>query len=181
MWPLADIKLYSFHCPKDVIKDPDHLSAWLGYYHWDGCSGTGTWVSGPWNLKTNKKKGVTKWKGPFSRDTSGSHRAGRDAEKAHGREIVWGSLPILLISSLTLYSFLLLLFINPSPRSGMVFLGQGFQSNKVNQRKMTEWKPKIERILMRTCLGSTPKLITIMCFSCSWPFGPLFMYEPNFI
>lgn len=122
-----------------------------------------------------------RWKGHFSRDASGSHRAGRNAERTHGREIVWGSLPILLISSLTLYSFLLLLFINPSPRSGMVFLGQGFQSNKVNQRKMTEWKPKIERILMRTCLGSTPKLITIMCFSCSRPFGPLFMYEPNCI
>lgn len=67
------------------------------------------------------------------------------------------------------------------PRSGMVLLGQGFQSNKVNQRKMTEWKPKIEGILMRTCRGSTPKLITVMCFSCSRPFGPLFMYEPNCI
>lgn len=144
-----------------------------------------TWVSGPWVLKsivkTNKNEGVTKWMGPFSRDASGSRREGRAAERAHGRQTVWGSLPSLLISSLPLHFSLLLLSINPSPRSGMVLLGQGFQSNKVNRRKMTEWKPKIERILMRTCLGSTPKLITIMCFSCSRPFGPLFMYEPNCI
>lgn len=102
--------------------------------------------------------------------------------RAQGRQAASGSLLILSISPLPPNpSRLSPFFFNPSPRSGMVLLGQGFQSNKVNQGKMTEWKPKIERILMRTCLGSTPKLITIMCFSCSQPFGPLFMHAPNCI
>lgn len=29
MWPLTDMKLFSFYCPEDVVKDPDHLKASL--------------------------------------------------------------------------------------------------------------------------------------------------------
>lgn len=137
-----------------------------------------TWVSGPWVLKTNKnREWLSEWGllAEIFRVSQSRKRCWESSWKA----TVWGSLPILFSPSLSTFFFFF--FFNPSPRSGMVHLGQGFQSNKVNQRKMTEWKPKIERILMRTCLGSTPKLITIMCFSCSRPFGPLFMYEPNCI